>query len=646
MNLIILFLTIKKLTQTKQLNFKFIQNYANSLKQVIVKCSDIGKTIQSWMLSNLFLLDLNESLESYIFDLIQSIKINKFDLLINDMTIILVNHDKRSNSKKNFSFKSMIAQFDDKKRKFENNSEFRRKLKKCAHCEQEDHSEQSCWLLHLKLRSYEWKSLQKRKNLIKEDDFEKSFKVKIVRTMKIFIVCRADSHTDVWWINIEAENHVCYDISLFNEQSYQKIINNSIVTANNETVLIIEKSLIMIDILLNNQSIKIWLIDVYHCSKLHYNLMSVDQMKVKEYTCSIKNDKFRFMNSRNVVVLIDLKNDEKAYFVNISINLSNFWVNLTSSSESVKTSWHQWHKWLTHLNMTDVKRLVNMSIDINVNSANSLKDEEFSESICETCVIDKQNWVSSRKSHIRVIKVDELVYTNLIDDDKISQINEEFRYVTTMIDDYSQYMITYLLKRKFNLKDELQNYLKLIKTWNTSIHWLRSDNEDEYADHQIIELLKEHEVKWKSTTLYNSSQNEVAERCFHTLFERTRAILTNVKLSIKLWEKMIMIIIYLKNRSSITALNHITLYETWHDKKSDLSYLHTFECTVYHHVKRTHWKLNDKSLKYQFLNYKKVNQFRLWNEKNVLISSHVQWDEIVIEVKEYDEDLSILDFND
>ncbi len=35
---------------------------------------------------------------------------------------------------------------------------------------------------------------------------------------------------------------------------------------------------------------------------------------------------------------------------------------------------------------------------------------------------------------------------NLVDDDKISQIDEEFKYVATMIDDYSQYMITYLLK--------------------------------------------------------------------------------------------------------------------------------------------------------------------------------------------------------
>jgi len=297
--------------------------------------------------------------------------------------------------------------------------------------------------------------------------------------------------------------------------------------------------------------------------------------------------------------------------VNTSINLSNFQVNLTSSSESVKTSWCQWYKWLAHLNMTDVKRLVNMSINIDVNSADSLEDEEFSESICETCVINKQNWVSSQKSHIRVIKVNELVHINLVNDDKISQINEEFRYVATFINDYSQYTITYLLKRKFNLKDELWNYLKLMKTQNILIHQLRSDNKDEYADHQIIELLKEHEIKWESTTSYNLSQNEVAERCFCTLFERTRAILTSVKLLIQLWDEAIMTVIYLKNKSSITALNKITLYETWHDKKSDLNYLHMFECIVYHHVKKAHRKLDDKSLKCQFLSYKRVNQFRL-----------------------------------
>jgi len=75
------------------------------------------------MLSNLFLLDFNESLELYIFNLIQSIKINKINLFIKNMIIALVDYDKRIHDEKNFNFKSMIAQFD-KKSKFRNNSRF------------------------------------------------------------------------------------------------------------------------------------------------------------------------------------------------------------------------------------------------------------------------------------------------------------------------------------------------------------------------------------------------------------------------------------------------------------------------------------------------------------------------------------------
>jgi hypothetical protein len=44
-NLIIIYLTVKDLTQSKQSNFKFIQNYADSLKRVAIKCSDIENTV-------------------------------------------------------------------------------------------------------------------------------------------------------------------------------------------------------------------------------------------------------------------------------------------------------------------------------------------------------------------------------------------------------------------------------------------------------------------------------------------------------------------------------------------------------------------------------------------------------------------------
>ncbi len=54
----------------------------------------------------------------------------------------------------------------------------------------------------------------------------------------------------------------------------------------------------------------------------------------------------------------------------------------------------------------------------------------------------------------------------------------------------------------------------------------------------------------------------------------------------------------------------VTLYEAWHGKKPDLSYLHTLGCTAYHHMEDhmegARRKLDDKSLKCQFLGYERA----------------------------------------
>jgi len=168
-DLTILYLAIKELTQSKQSDFKSIQDYADWLKRAATKCADTGKTVEPWLLSNLFLLGLNESLEPYVFGLIQSAKVNKSDLLIDDMTIALADHGKRSNQEENSSFKSMVGQFGGKKPKSRNNSKFRKNSDKtCSHCEQKGHSEQSCWYLNPKLRPEGWKPSQEKKNLALE----------------------------------------------------------------------------------------------------------------------------------------------------------------------------------------------------------------------------------------------------------------------------------------------------------------------------------------------------------------------------------------------------------------------------------------------------------------------------------------------
>ncbi len=46
-NLTTLYLIIKELNHSKQLNFKFIQNYVDSLKWVAIRCSNVKKMIKS-----------------------------------------------------------------------------------------------------------------------------------------------------------------------------------------------------------------------------------------------------------------------------------------------------------------------------------------------------------------------------------------------------------------------------------------------------------------------------------------------------------------------------------------------------------------------------------------------------------------------
>jgi len=109
-----------------------------------------------------------------------------------------------------------------------------------------------------------------------------------------------------------------------------------------------------IDVLLDDQPTKIRLTDVYHCPGLHYNLMSVGQVEAKGYTCSIKNGKFRFVDSKGAVALIGSRNDAGAYFVDTPINPPNS--RSLASRTGPEASWRQWHKRLAHLNMADVKR--------------------------------------------------------------------------------------------------------------------------------------------------------------------------------------------------------------------------------------------------------------------------------------------------
>ena len=653
-NITTLYLALGQMMQAKLSDYKSVQDYADALKRAAAKCSGTGKEVPNWMLGIMFLWGLSDSYKSYTFNLIMDAQRNNSDPDIDDMAVALADHNKRFTKSEDFKGLAINKRGGPSRSSSRESSKSpnrgrsqgpKKKALVCKHCKIKGHEEPKCYFLHPNLRPENWEPRESIKHLMKNE-----FKDSGVKVIKSLMAVNqiGDTHiANAWWIDSGAEDHVCHSKSAFEAESYQKVTDSNIITASQEAVSIVGKGNVVLDILLDGAKEQIRLLDVYHCPQIGFNLLSVGQVERRGYTCTIKHGKFVFIHPEGEIALTGSRTDGGAYHLDTPNNPSSL-RSVTLSSKKGNTSWHQWHQRLAHLGIADVKRLAGMSIGINAASANNLERRESPNPICEPCMIGRQHRTPSRIPHTRATQIGELIHSDVAGGGNIPSTIGGARYVATIIDDFTNYTVIYLLAKKSDFRLVLKPYLRQMQTRGTPVQRLRSDNGGEYAGHETIQLLEEFGVKFESTAPYNPSQNGVSERCFRTLFERTRSILAAANLPAKLWGEAISTVTYLKNRSPTKALPNITPYEAWHHRKPDLSDLHIFGCIAYHHYEGDRRKLDGKTLKCRFLGYKGVNQFRLWTGTKVIVSSHVVWDEASTEVGGYEEgekvDLSFLDF--
>jgi transposase InsO family protein len=456
------------------------------------------------------------------------------------MVVALADHDRRHNSDEN----SKSLKFG-KKDKTSKNKPFNNKDKEkssessgpCEHCKSRTHTKKKCYFLHPDLRPNGWEPYEGKKHLMKENLGKSAEKgsssgVKIVRSMKVSSINKITMNPDrddTWWIDSGADNHVCYDKELFEAGSYKKLSNTHIHTANNEQIPIVGKGTVLLDTIVDGEQSQIRLTGVYHCPRLEYNLLSVSIVEAKGYTIRIQDAKFEFIHPEDDVSLSGSRATGGGYYVDTPENDSKV-LKSSRAYHNDKASWRQWHRRLAHLGMKDVKRLAGMSTGIDVEAANSLQKQESPKEICDSYAKGKQHRNNIRIPHTRATKKGELVHCDLAGGGLLPITKGGARYVAAMTDDFTDFTIVYLLKRKSDLKEVLRNYLNYMKTQRAPVQRFRSDNEGEFAGNKTINLLEEFGVKWEPTAPYNPGQNEVAERCFRTLFGRARAILVDSKL--------------------------------------------------------------------------------------------------------------------
>ena len=284
-----------------------------------------------------------------------------------------------------------------------------------------------------------------------------------------------------------------------------------------------------------------------------------------------------------------------------------------------------WHERLGHVNKQYLRWMA-----LNGTVVGLPTNPRLSSGVCEPCGIHKATRVPLPKKSSR--RADEVLFRLFVDlMGAFRATRSGYKYVLTIVDDYSRYVTLFLLKFKEDAEENLRAYI----TENENFHGktvkiLRSDTGGEFMSTEFKVYLREKGIKRERTTAGTSEQNGVVERAQRTLQGATRTMLGGAKLSYGFWGEAVNTAAYLKNRTITKALPlSKTPYEVFYGTKPDVSHLRVFGCTAYACVDRQH-KLANTAVKTRMMGYASEQKaYRLWDPvgRKVIISRDVRFDE-------------------
>ena len=228
-----------------------------------------------------------------------------------------------------------------------------------------------------------------------------------------------------------------------------------------------------------------------------------------------------------------------------------------------------WHQRYGHVNKKDVKTLYSEKLVEGMKLDLKHEDED-----CEGCAVGKSvrypfPKVGSKKS----TGILDLVHSDVCGPLNIASVGGSI-YFLTFIDDYSNFVCVYMLKKKSAVLEKFIEYLAMAENFSgRRLKKLRSDNGGEYVSDAFKDYLKQRGILTEPTVPYTPQQNGKAERMNRTILDNVRAMLYHAKLPLYLWAEAVSTVVYLRNRSPTSSFKGATPYERWHGVKPNIEHL-------------------------------------------------------------------------
>ncbi|GMF29760.1 unnamed protein product [Phytophthora fragariaefolia] len=171
--------------------------------------------------------------------------------------------------------------------------------------------------------------------------------------------------------------------------------------------------------------------------------------------------------------------------------------------------------------------------------------------LCGGCMKGKQTVAAfPSRSRTKTSRVLELVHTDVMGPMKTLSKGGA-KYVLTLVDDHSRYVVAYFMKKKSEVASKLKKIKAFFETqWGERLKCIRSDNGTEFVNGTVAELCRRNGIMHQRSVPYSPQQNGVAERMNRTIMEKARSMLYYKGVSTEWWAEAVNTAVYLINRSS------------------------------------------------------------------------------------------------
>ena len=420
---------------------------------------------------------------------------------------------------------------------------------------------------------------------------------------------------EFWYLDNGAGDHMTRDQRYFKE--LDKTITRKVRFGDDSCIDIKGKGTISFT---DMNGVSRVLTDVYFIPDLKSNIISLGQATKAGCDTRLKGGFLTMFDQEGKLLVKAERSKNRLYKVRMGL-VNNGSLYLTTLSETSR-----WHARLGHVNLATIKSTFDKELVLGAPTITLEKE------ICSSCLLGKQTrHVFPKATIYRAIKRLELIHRDLCG--PITPCTSAGnKYIFVLIDDFSRYMWTILLKEKGDAFAKFKNFKALVeKECVEKIQTFRTDRGGEFVSLEFNDFYNTSGIKRHRTAPYTPQQNGVVERRNRTLMEMTRSILKHMCMPNYLWGEAVRHATYLLNRVVTRVIKDKTPYECFRDKKPTIDHIRVFGCIANAKIDKPHLKkLDDRTRVLVHLGTEPGSKaYRLLNpqEKKVVVSRDVVFDE-------------------